>query len=208
MITSIRTFTQQRRLLLRALRGLGLIAAGAVALLLLVCGLIVAQAGRDEAHQANVAVVLGAAQWNGSPSPVLRARLDRALDLYQRRTVSAIILTGGVGKGDTTSEAAAGREYLLSRGVEPGALFAEETGTTTLESLTNAAQIIREQGMPSVLLVSDGYHMLRSLKIAHDLGLDAAPAPIQSASSGLSAEEAGHVLREAGAYLMYIFARQ
>lgn len=197
-----------RRMILRSLRGLAMIGLAALALVLVVCVAVVAQAGRDETRQVNAAIVLGAAQWNGQPSPALRGRLDRALDLYRRGVISTIVLTGGVGQGDTVSEAAAGRAYLLGQGVAPEALLAEETGTTTLESLTNAAQIVRANRIESVLLVSDSYHMLRSLKIANDLGLDAVAAPVQATQPGFSAEQVGHVLREAGGYLVYIFTRQ
>lgn len=189
------------------LRGLALLGLCVLAFVALVCGAILAQGGRDETRQANAAIVLGAAQWAGEPSPVLRARLDRALELYRRGTVSRIILTGGVGEGDSVAEATAGREYLSSRGVPPEALLAEESGMTTLASLTNAVAVARSNGIESVLLVSNDYHMLRSLKIAHDLGLDATASPIHT-SAGLTAESAAHVVREAGAYIVYLFARQ
>lgn len=201
------THLRPRRIVLRFLRGLALIGISVLALLVLVCVLVVVQGRRDETHRANAALVLGAAQWNGAPSPVLRARLDRALELYRRGIVNRVILTGGVGAGDRVSEAAAGREYMLSQGVSPDSLLMEDQGITTLESLRNAAQLTRANGIESVLLVSDSYHMLRSLKIAHDLGMDAAGAPIRSSPQGFSAEEAAHVLREAGAYLMYLFTR-
>jgi vancomycin permeability regulator SanA len=97
------------------LRGLLLTGVSVVLLVALVCALIVVQGQRDEARDSGAAVVLGAAQWNGDPSPVLRARLDHALDLYHRGVVKRIILTGGVGDGDRISEAAAGKQYLLDR---------------------------------------------------------------------------------------------
>src|SRR6185503_6718752 len=102
-----------RRMVLGVLRRLILAAGSIAALMLLVCGLIVAQGQRDEARKAGAAIVLGAAQWTGDPSPVLRARLDHALALYRRGAVSRIILTGGVGPGDVLSEAAAGKQYLI-----------------------------------------------------------------------------------------------
>ncbi|MBC8161076.1 MAG: YdcF family protein, partial [Roseiflexaceae bacterium] len=123
-------------------------------------------------------------------------------------TVSQIIVTGGVGMGDTISEAQASREYLLANGVAAQAILSEETGTTTLESLRNAAELVRANGMERVLLVSDAYHMLRALKIARDLGLDAVAAPVRAPDAPLSAEYAAHIVRETGAYLVYVFARQ
>lgn len=189
-------------------RSLALALTSLVVLVALICVLIALQGRRDETQPAGAAVVLGAAQWNGSPSPVLQARLDHALDLYRRGTVGKIILTGGVGQGDSVSEAAAGRDYLVQHGVATTTLLLEQQGTTTWESMQNAARLARANGINSVLLVSDAYHMLRALKMAHDLRLNAYASPIRPASGIESLDEAMHVLREAGAYLLYVFARK
>jgi uncharacterized SAM-binding protein YcdF (DUF218 family) len=196
------------------LRGLVVAAATLLALLALICVLIVVQGRHDDAQQVaggrvGAALVLGAAQWNGDPSPVLRARLDHALDLYRRGQVRQIILTGGVGVGDTTSEAAAGKQYLLEQGMPPDALLLEDQGTTTWESLRNAVPLARAHRIGAVLLVSDPFHMLRSLKMARDLGLIAYGSPTRTSPiSGSTLEEARYVVREAWAYLVYLFARQ
>jgi len=197
----------------RMLRGFArgvLLGAGSLAtLILVICALIVVQGQRDETRPAGAAIVLGAAQWNGTPSPVLQARLDHALDLYRRGSVSRVILTGGVGQGDSLSEAAAGREYLVKRGLPDEALLLEEQGTTTWESLRSAADIARANGIGSVLLVSDPFHMLRSLKMAHDLGLIAYGSPTRTSPiSENTIAEARYVLREAWAYVVYVFTRQ
>jgi uncharacterized SAM-binding protein YcdF (DUF218 family) len=201
------------RLLAGFLRGLIIIAVTLLALLGLVCGLIVIQGRRDEARQigaghVGAALVLGAAQWNGDPSPVLRARLDHALELYRRGQVRQIILTGGTGPGDTTSEAAVGKRYLIAQGLAADALLLEEQGTTTWESLRNAVPLARANRIGAVLLVSDPFHMLRSIKMARDLGLIAYGSPTRTSpiASG-SAEETRYVLRESWAYLVYLFAR-
>ena len=202
------------RLLAGFMRGLIIIAVAVLALLGLVCGLIVAQGRRDEAQQVGsgqvgAALVLGAAQWNGNPSPVLRARLDHALDLYRRGQVRQIILTGGVGSGDTTSEAAASKQYLIGQGMTADALLLEDQGTTTWESLHNAVPLARTNRIGAVLLVSDPFHMLRSIKMARDLGLIAYGSPTRSSPIAAgSAEEARYILREAWAYLVYLFARE
>jgi uncharacterized SAM-binding protein YcdF (DUF218 family) len=194
--------------------GAGLAAASLLALVVLICSLIVLEGRRDDAQQVGVgrvgaAIVLGAAQWNGDPSPVLQARLDHALDLYRRGQVRQIILTGGVGPGDTLSEAAAGREYLVKQGLPADVLLLEETGTTTWESMRNAAAIARQQHIGSVMLVSDPFHMLRSLKMARDLRMDAYGSPTRTSPiSGSRAAEVSYVVREAWAYLVYLFARQ
>ena len=202
------------RLLAGFLRGLIVIAVALLALLGLVCALIVTQGRRDEAQQVGAgqvgaALVLGAAQWNGDPSPVLRARLDHALELYRRGQVRQIILTGGVGSGDITSEAAVGKQYLIDRGMNADALLLEEQGTTTWESLRNAAPLARANRIGAVLLVSDPFHMLRSIKMARDLGLIAYGSPTRSSPIAAgSAEETRYILREAWGYMVYLFARE
>jgi uncharacterized SAM-binding protein YcdF (DUF218 family) len=197
------------RILKGFLRSLISIAVSVAALGALVCGLIVLQGQRDEARQSGAAIVLGAAQWNGDPSPVLRARLDHALDLYRRGLVSRIILTGGVGRGDRLSEAAAGKQYLIEQRLPAEALLLDERSTTTRENLQNAAALARANGINSVLLVSDPFHMLRSLKMARDLGLAAYGSPTRTSPISVNwAEEARYIVRESWAYLVYLVARQ
>jgi uncharacterized SAM-binding protein YcdF (DUF218 family) len=199
----------QRRILLGFLRGLLTSVGCLVALVALVCLLIVVQGQRDDVRSAGAAIVLGAAQWNGTPSPVLGARLDHALDLYRRGYVSHIILTGGVGPGDTTSEAAAGKQYLVARGLPSEALLLDEHGATTWESLRASAVLVRANGIGAVVLVSDPFHMLRSLKMARDLGLMAYGSPTRTSPISESVGvEAGYVVRESWAYLVYVFTRQ
>ncbi|HEU5098627.1 MAG TPA: YdcF family protein, partial [Roseiflexaceae bacterium] len=196
------------------LRGLILFAITLLLLIGLICALIIVQGRRDEALQVGggrvgAALVLGAAQWNGDPSPVLRARLDHALELYRRGQVRQIILTGGTGPGDTTSEAAAGRQYLIDQGLAADALLLEDQGTTTWESLQNAVSLARANRIGAVMLVSDPFHMLRSIKMARDLGLIAYGSPTRTSPIATgSAEEARYVLREAWADLVYLFVHQ
>ena len=200
------------RLLAGFLRGLIVIAVALLALLGLSCVLIVIQGQRDEAEQVGggqvgAALVLGAAQWNGDPSPVLRARLDHALELYRRGQVRQIILTGGVGIAPARDRA--GKQYLIEHGMAADALLLEEQGTTTWESLRNAVPLARANRIGAVLLVSDPFHMLRSIKMARDLGLIAYGSPTRSSPIAAgSAEETRYVLREAWAYLVYLFARE
>jgi uncharacterized SAM-binding protein YcdF (DUF218 family) len=199
----------QRRIFLAFLRGLLTSAGCLLALVALVCLLIVLQGRRDDARTADAAIVLGAAQWNGTPSPVLGARLDHALELYRRGYVSHIILTGGVGPGDTTSEAAAGKQYLMARGLPAEALLLDEQGATTWESLRASAVLVRTHGIGAVVLVSDPFHMLRSLKMARDLGMVAYGSPTRTSPiSGSTVAEAGYVVRESWAYVVYLFTRQ
>src|SRR6185436_7043659 len=115
---------------------------------------------RDEARPAQAIVVLGAAQYAGKPSPVLRARLDHALELWNRHLASLLILTGGTGAGDTTSEAAVGRNYARKHGVPDSAILEENAGRTTSESMRAVAGMLEARGLQSALLVSDPFHML------------------------------------------------
>lgn len=134
----------------------------------------------DGARAADAIVVLGAAQYDGRPSPVLSDRLDHALALYEEGTAGTIVLTGGRREGDRFTEATAGYNYLRERGVPDEALLKEVGGTSTYESLTAAARFLREAGMTEVVLVTDGYHAYRVGAIADELGLDASVSPSET----------------------------
>lgn len=163
---------------------LGRAAAGVLGLVLLTwvgsAMMVVFWGSRDEARQADAIVVLGAAHYVGRPSPVLKARLDHAVGLYHLDLAPRLVLTGGVGEGDTTSEAAVGRRYAYRRGVPPSALLTEEEGRTTTESLYAVAAILHEQGAERVILVSDPFHMLRLRILASRLGLTAFTSPTRT----------------------------
>ncbi len=198
-----------RRRLREALRGVGLALLSLAALIAVLCALIVVQGQRDETQPASAALVLGTAQRNGGLSPVLRARLDHALDLYRSGMVEQIILTGGTSPGEVLSEAEAGRGYLVAQGVPSDTLLLETSGQTTWQSLRNADALAGAYGLASVLLVSDPFHMLRALKMTHDLGLSARGSPTRTSPiSRNRLEEASSILRESWAYLVYVFGRQ
>src|SRR5258708_36834279 len=108
---------------------------------------------RDEARPAQAIVVLGAAQYAGKPSPVLKARLDHALDLWNRHLATLLILTGGTGSGDTTSEAAVGRSYARKHGVPDSAILVESEGRTTSASMRAVAGRVEVRGLHRALLV-------------------------------------------------------
>jgi uncharacterized SAM-binding protein YcdF (DUF218 family) len=126
---------------------------------------------RDTARPAGAIVVLGAAQYVGHPSPVLRARPEHAVDLWRRGLAPRLILTGGTGEGDTTSEAAVGRRFVLQRGVPDSAILLEATGRTTRASLRAVAAMMTAEGSDTVILVSDPFHMLRLSMLARTYGL-------------------------------------
>ena len=154
-------------------------------------------ARRDEARPAGAIVVLGAAQYVGRPSPVLRARLDHALALWRRGLAPKLILTGGTGVGDTTSEAAVGRRYVMRRGVPELAVITENLGKTTRESMRAVAAFMRTQSDTTVILVSDPFHMLRLSVLARRLGLVPYTSPTRTSPiSANPGEEWKYVLSE------------
>jgi uncharacterized SAM-binding protein YcdF (DUF218 family) len=142
---------------------------------------------RDEARAADAIVVLGAAQYDGRPSPVLRARLDHGLSLWEEHLAPRLILTGGMGDGDTTSEAAVGRRYAMKHGVPDSAILIETRGRTTAESLQRVAMMLDSLPRREVILVSDPFHMLRLSILARRFGLVPRTSPTRT--SPISASE-------------------
>lgn len=158
---------------------------------------VVAASRRDAAGPADAIVVLGAAQYNGKPSPVLRARLDHAVALYHRGLAPLIIVTGGVGAGDTLSEAAVAERYLWSLGVPGPAILTDATGHSSVASLRAAAGKVRARSGQRVILVSDGFHMLRLTVIAKRMRLLPLPSPAtQSPISASFRRELGYLFAE------------
>lgn len=134
----------------------------------------------DQARPAESIVVLGAAQYDGHPSPVLRARLDHAVDLWNQRMARVVILTGGTGVGDTTSEAAVGRGYIRKHGVPDGAIILEKEGRTTRESLQAVSLMLKDRGFKTAILVSDPFHMLRLWILSRRLGFTPYTSPTRT----------------------------
>jgi uncharacterized SAM-binding protein YcdF (DUF218 family) len=159
-----------KRLVLAAIGGL-------VAIWIASMGAVLYWGSRDDAQNADVIVVLGAAQYVGRPSPVLRARLDHAIGLWSRDLARFLIVTGGTGPGDTTSEAAVGRQYALKHGVPDSAILVENTGRTTRESLEAVSVMMRHRNLNSAILVSDSFHMLRLSVLAQSLGFTSYTSP-------------------------------
>ena len=126
---------------------------------------------RDTARPAGAIVVLGAAQYVGRPSPVLRARLEHAVALWKRGLAPRMVLTGGTGEGDTTSEAAVSRRFVVEQGVPDSAILLEAKGRTTRESLQAVAAMMAAERSHTVILVSDPFHMLRLAILARRFGL-------------------------------------
>ncbi|MGI9077213.1 MAG: YdcF family protein [Gemmatimonadaceae bacterium] len=171
---------------------------------------VVVRARRDEARTAHAIVVLGAAQYVGRPSPVLRARLDHALALWRRGLAPRLILTGGTGVGDTTSEAAVGRSYAITHGVPDSAIYTENTGRTTRQSLRAVAAFMRAHGHNRAILVSDPFHMLRLSVLANRMGMEPLTSPTRTSPiAEYSNEEWKYLLSESFKVpFAYLFERR
>jgi uncharacterized SAM-binding protein YcdF (DUF218 family) len=130
--------------------------------------------GRQQTVQpADAIVVMGAAQYDGRPSPQLQARLDHALALWQFGVAPTIIVTGGNQPGDRFTEAESSRNYLTERGVPASSILSEDTGRTSWESLSNVSALAQERGLARLVLVSDPFHCLRVKLMVEELGLSA-----------------------------------
>ena len=164
----------------RVLQSLGLIVLIA-AVYFVVSLLQVWNTGRSADRQpVGAIVVLGAAQYDGRPSPQLQARLDHALELWNLNLASYIVVTGGKQEGDRFTEAAASRKFLESSGVASDLIFEENSGTTTYASLFAVSQVANQLGIDRVLIVSDPFHLLRAELIANEVGLKASSSATQS----------------------------
>lgn len=160
-------------------------------------GLVLYAGAMPMLRRADAVLVLGAAQYNGRPSPVFKARLDHGIALYRQGYAGRLILTGGVGAGDTLSEGEVGRRYALDQGVPESALLVEREGGNSAASMAAAAQLMRENDLRSALIVSDSYHMLRLQLLARRVGIRAFRAPAPAAPIDRSAaERRRYVLRE------------
>jgi uncharacterized SAM-binding protein YcdF (DUF218 family) len=143
---------------------------------------------RDEAQKADAIVVLGAAQYNGRPSPVLKARLDHAYQLYEHGYAPAIITTGGYGPDPNFSEAHVSSQYLVQQGVNPSQIVTEQGSGSTRDSISAAAGLMQAKGWKSAVVVSDGFHLYRLKRMFRDSGVLAFTSPppnspIEAASS-------------------------
>lgn len=142
--------------------------------------LVLRAAARDDARRAQAIVVLGAAQYRGRPSPVLRARLDHAAALFARGIAPRVVVTGGMAEGDTASEAAVSRIYMLGAGVPDSAILLENEGRTTGQSLGRVARLLRARRMDTIVVVSDPFHVLRASLVASRAGLVAYRSPTRT----------------------------
>lgn len=131
----------------------------------------------DETAESDVAIVLGAATYDGEVSPVFRERINHAVELYKNGTVKVIIMTGGIGEGNSISDALAGKNYAVSKGVKEEHILIEEKSTITQENLIYSKEIMDNNGYETALLVSDPLHMKRAMLLAENSGIDCNSSP-------------------------------
>jgi uncharacterized SAM-binding protein YcdF (DUF218 family) len=184
---------------------LALLAVLALCVFLAVTGIQIVRTSRlQEVQPSDAIVVFGAAEYAGHPSPVLRARLDHAYDLFESGVATVIITTGGAGADVQFSEGGVGRDYLIRRGVPERKLIAEMQGRDTAESAMRVAVIMRANGLHGCVAVSDAYHVFRIRKLLEHEGIGpvyVAPRP-DSKPRGVALRVLA-VLREASSYLLW-----
>jgi len=160
------------------------------------------QSTRDEARQADVILIMGAAEYHGKPSPVLKARLDHGLHLYRNKMASRILTTGGAGGDPVFTEGGVGRDYLIHRGVPSEAIMVETEGESTMHSTAAAAEIMRRMGLKSCIVVSDGYHIFRAKKMLQARGFRVYGSP-RPESPRTGARDWWVYVRQAVAYTLW-----
>jgi uncharacterized SAM-binding protein YcdF (DUF218 family) len=182
----------------------GLLLAALAAFLAFTSIRIAREGSLQELHAADAIVVFGAAEYSGHPSPVLRARLDHAFDLFQKGIAPVVITTGGAASDPSFSEGGVGRDYLQRRGIPERNLIAETQGSDTAQSAVRVAVIMRANGLHSCVAVSDAYHVFRIKRLLEHEGVGpvyVAPRPASRPHGGLQRLYA--VLREACSYLLW-----
>jgi uncharacterized SAM-binding protein YcdF (DUF218 family) len=184
--------------------GLLVFAVAAIALFLAVTAVqVVRTASLEEIHPADAIVVFGAAEYSGHPSPVLRARLDHAFNLYEHKVAPVVITTGGAAADPKFSEGGVGREYLHKRGIPESALIAETQSSDTAESAQRVAVIMHTNGLHSCVAVSDAYHVFRIRKLLEHEGVLVYVAPRPDSVPRTRWTRAQAVTRESLSYLLW-----
>ena len=182
----------------------GLVVAVLVAFLAVTSARIVSEGSRQDVRKADAIVVFGAAEYAGHPSPVLRARLDHAYELFQQGLAPVVITTGGAADDPKFSEGGVGHDYLEHRGIPERNIIAETQGSDTAQSAVRVAVIMHANGLHSCIAVSDAYHVFRIKRLLEHEGVGpvyVSPRPGSRPHSVLQSLHA--VLREAGSYLLW-----
>lgn len=161
----------------------------------------------DETQKADAAIILGAAVEDGAPTPVFRERINHGISLYQNGYVEYLIFTGGIGDGDSISEAQAGKNYAISMGIPESAILIEEESHITEENLENAKALMEQYDLQTALIVSDPLHMKRAMLMAKDYGITAYASPTKTTMYQSAKTKLPFLAREVFMYIGYGFVR-
>ena len=164
-------------------------------------------APKDQRQNADVAIVLGAATYNGEVSPVYQERINHGITLYNEGMVDKIIVTGGVAEGSHTSDAWAAKEYAASKGIPVEAILTEDTSTITQENLENSKILMEANGCETAIIVSDPLHMKRAMLLAKDAGITAYSSPTPTTKYVSPATKIPFLCREVFFYVGYKWYR-
>lgn len=175
-----------------------------IAIPLYVVGSVWYTARNSEPVKSDFILVMGAAQFDGRPSDILKSRLDHALEIYKAGFAPKIYTVGAGAPGDRTTEAAASKAWLVDNGVKKNNVVAIAKGRDTLSSTKAYFEVANKAKLNSVIIVTDPYHCLRSKKMAQDLGLSATCAGVESGPASVANSEFKYLARESGAYLAYV----
>ncbi|MGH9498657.1 MAG: YdcF family protein [Terriglobales bacterium] len=183
--------------------GLILVFAAALTHFFSICAGIVHAAAEDQTRPADAIVVFGAAEYSGRPSPVYRARLDHAFDLFRKGVAPVVITTGGAAADPSFSEGGVGHDYLMGRGIPDASLIAETQGTDTAQSAERVAVIMRANHMRTCVAVSDAYHVFRIRKLLQHEKVQVYISPRPDSRPHTARQRAEAVMREAASYLVW-----
>ena len=162
---------------------------------------------KDQKCKADAAIILGAATYNGTISPVYRERVNHGITLYKEGYVEKLIVTGGMGNGNYESDAKTAKQYAISQGIPEADILTEETSTITQENLENAKVIMEDNGYVTAILVSDPLHMRRSMLLARDAGIIAYSSPTPTSKYVSLKTQITFISREAFYYIVYKWYR-
>ncbi|HIU48873.1 MAG TPA: YdcF family protein [Candidatus Avimonoglobus intestinipullorum] len=162
---------------------------------------------KDQTCRVDAAIILGAATYNGTVSPVYRERINHGIALYKEGYAGKLIVTGGVGAGNTVSDAAAAKQYALSQGVPPADIYTEDASAITQENLVYAKNIMEAHQLHTALIVSDPLHMKRAMLLARDAGITAYSSPTPTSKYTSLKTQLPFLAREVFYYIGYKWYR-
>src|ERR1700686_1332294 len=171
--------------------------------LIFVSSQIVAESSKQDLHRADAIVVFGAAQYDGHPSPVFRARLDHAFELFQQHLAPVVLTTGGSGSDPSFSEGGVGHDYLVHRGIPESSVIAETQASDTAESAKRLAVIMRENHMSSCIAVSDAYHVFRIRNLLEHEGIRVYVSPRPDSRPHSVWQKGVALLRESASFILW-----